>query len=124
MCEPFVIDHVLPLLMGGDCRVSEEQLALLLKEWFECLADAEVVLRSDSPSFDWPWVADIFNLYGWPANLRRKCGNIYFKLHRHQQRYNDGLEKYWQEHIALKHHALSDAKSLHFAWAYARRRCT
>jgi len=125
MCESFVIDQVLPLLAGGESSMPEEQLALKLKEWIEALADDEVVLRSDSPSFDWPWVADFFNLHGWPANLRRKCGKIYFKLHRHQQRYNDGMEEYWKEHSARQHHALVDARSLRFAWAYARRRhCT
>ncbi len=37
MCSTFVIDTVLPLLDGGECRMTEAQLAIRLKEWIENL---------------------------------------------------------------------------------------
>lgn len=123
MCSSFVIDVVLPLLEGGKYRLTEEQTVIRLKEWIEALGGDEVVLRSDAPIYDWPWVAKMFNFYGcWPVNLRRKCGMIYFRTQRHQNRYDAGLTEYWNEYRARRHHALVDAKSLRYAWKFAIRR--
>lgn len=123
LCSQFVVSTVLPLLEGGSCRMSEKVLAIRLNEWIQGLGDGEVTMRSDAPRWDWPWVADLFQFYGrWPTNLRRKCGTIYFEEHGEQDRFNAGLELFWKGNIARQHHALVDARSLHFAWQYAIKR--
>ena len=123
LCSDFVIQTVLPLLQSGECRMKEAELAVRLKDWIEGLTDSsEVILRSDAPLFDWPWVEQLFQFYGcWPKNLRRKCGVIsldYWKVRRYEQ----GIADYWRTNAARQHHALVDARSLQFAWKFATER--
>lgn len=123
LCSDFVIETVLPLLNGGECRTTEAQLAVCLKDWIEGLTDQQVILRSDCPGVDWPWVEQLFTFYGcWPKNLRRKCGTIYFSHDYQIRRYQDALGEYWKANAARQHHALVDAKSLLFAWKFAIKR--
>lgn len=122
-CSAFVVETVLPLLNGGECRMSEAELAMRLKDWIESLTDKEVILRSDYPGIDWPWVEQLFTFYGcWPKNLRRKCGTIYFNHDYQINRYQAALADYWKANITRQHHALVDAKSLLFAWKAAIKR--
>lgn len=123
LCSDWVIQNVLPLLQGGECRMTEAELAARLKEWVEGLGGKEVIFRSDCPGLDWPWVEQFFQYYGcWPKNLRQKSGAIGFDTDRQQQRFNAGLKDYWKTNIARQHHALVDARSLLFAWKFAIRR--
>ena len=122
LCSLFVIETVLPLLQGGDCRMGVSEMTSRLKVWLESLTDKQIVMRSDSPEHDWPFIQEIFDCEGWPKNLRQKCGTIYFEEYRQQHRYNAGLENYWKTNIARQHHALVDAKSLLFAWKFATQR--
>lgn len=122
LCSDWVIQNVLPLLQGGGCRMTEAELAVRLKGWVEGLGDKEVIFRSDCPGLDWPWVEQLFQVYGcWPKNLRQKSGAIEFDSGQ-QQRFNAGLKDYWKTNIARQHHALVDARSLLFAWKFAIRR--
>lgn len=121
ICSRFVIDTVLPLLEGGDYQMGVETLAARLKAWIEAFGD-EVVLKSDAPNADWPFLVKIFDHHGWPENLRRKCGFVYFEHPRSQFRYQAGLAAYWKDHGARQHHALEDTRSMRFAWKYAIRR--
>lgn len=122
-CSEFVVQTVLPLLDGGDCRMSRYELAYHLKAWIEGLSDKEVIFRSDVPGIDWPFIEQIFDAHEcWPQNLRRKCGSITFADHRQHQRYLAGLQNFWKDNISKQHHALVDARSLRFAWKYAIRR--
>jgi hypothetical protein len=122
-CSDFVVKNVLPLLEGGDCRMTEAELAVSLKAWIESLSDTEVIMRSDSPRFDWPWVEQLFQFHGcWPVNLRKKCGTIYFNHDYQLRRYEQGLANYWKDHHARQHHALVDARSMMFAWKHAIKR--
>lgn len=119
-CSEFVVETVLPLLQGGEQRMTESELSVHLRDWIEGLTDEQVVLRTDAPRFDWPWVEELFTFYGcWPKNLRRRCGTIYFDEPRQQDRYSVAMQSFWQENIARQHHALVDAKSLFFAWKFA-----
>ncbi len=123
LCSDFVKQFVLTLLDGSEYRMPEAQLAIRLKEWIEALGDDEVVLRSDSPIHDWPWVAELFQFYGcWPKNMRRKCGAIGFENPNMWHRFNAGLAFFWRDNIARQHHALVDARSLQFAYKFALRR--
>jgi len=140
-CSAFVIANVLPLLEGGEYRMDEATLAIRLKAWLENLHTAsvatgsvaasdapdslneqQVILRSDAPPYDWKWIARLFADYGWPANLRKKCGTIYFNHESQHRRYQQALGAYWKEHAARQHHALVDARSLAAAFKFALRR--
>lgn len=121
-CTSFVVSEVLPLLQGNEYRMSKAELAVRLKAWVEGLTDKEVIFRSDCPGIDWPFIEQLFNVHGWPQNLRRKCGSISFEDHRQHHRYLAGLQNFWKDNIAKQHHALVDARSLRFAWKYAIRR--
>ena len=122
LCSRFVRQTVIPLLQGGEFCITEAELAVRLKEWIEGLSDEEVILRSDSPMYDWQWVERLFKDYGWPKNLLQKCGTIYFDDDDQISHYQDGIEIFWKENSARQHHALVDAKSLLFAWKHVLRR--
>lgn len=117
-CSQFVISVVLELLDNKE-YIKEADLAVKLKEWIESLGEGEVVLRCDAPAYDWPFVADLFNFYGWPANLRRKCGTMYFEDDRQIHRYQSALSSFWKDNQSRMHHALVDARAMRFAWKYA-----
>lgn len=121
ICSDFVLDVVLPQLEGGEYRMTEAQLAIRLKAWIEGMSD-EVVLRSDAPGMDWPWVLNLFQNHGWPQNMRNKCGTIFFDEFQQQIGYNQGLENFWKINAARQHHALVDARGLLFAWMCAIKR--
>jgi hypothetical protein len=122
-CSQFVLDTVLPLLDGGDCRMLDAQCAQRLKYWIESLTDSLVIMRSDAPRYDWPWIEELFQFFGcWPNNLRRKCGSICFDNENQQQRFDNALKEYWRINQARRHHALVDARSLLYAWKQAIRR--
>ena len=121
-CSAFVISTVLPLLDGGECRTTEAELAVSLKAWIESLT-TQVIMRSDNPQFDWPWVEHLFIFYGlWPVNLRKKCGTIYFDHEYQIHRYEAAMGQYWHEYATRQHHALVDAKCLLHAWKAAIKR--
>jgi hypothetical protein len=122
-CSEFVVDVVLPLLDGGVARMSEAELAGRLRAWLEALSPGnQIIFRSDCPMADWKWVERLFNDFGWPTNLRKKCGTIYFNHDVQIQRYQDALGTYWKEYSERQHHALVDARSLAFASKLAIRR--
>lgn len=121
ICSDFVVENVLGLLEGAKYSMTEAQLAARLKDWIEGLTEQEVIFRSDSPSFDWGWIVQLFQDYGWPRNLRQQCGTINFDA-RQQRRFEDGLRLYWKANGARRHHALVDARSLQFAWKFAIKR--
>jgi hypothetical protein len=79
------------------------------------------VLRTDAPHFDWPFVEEIFNFYGWPKNLRKKYSTVYFESDRQQHRYDSAINHYFKlvDNGKRQHHALVDARSMQYAWKYA-----
>lgn len=100
--------------------MSEAQCALRLKVWIENLTSEEVILRSDSPKYDWKWVAEIFQFYGcWPKNLRRRCGVISFEEDIQLERFNAALERFWKIHEKQRHNSLVDARGVFSAWSEA-----
>lgn len=122
-CSDFVIQNVLPLLNGGEARMLEARCASRMQDFIESIGESEVVLRSDAPGYDWPFLAEMFQFYGcWPKNLRRKCGTIYFDNHNLAHRYQAGLYEFWKNDSSKQHHALEDARSMRFAWKYATKK--
>lgn len=126
LCSQFVIETVLPLLQGGEYAMTEAVLAFRLRDWLDSLLlppGEQIILRSDAPSTDWPWVEQLFTFYGcWPKNLRRSPGVITLPTAAHNFRFETALYEYWKTHGARQHHALEDARSLRFAWKYAIKR--
>ena len=122
LCSLFVLETVLPLLEGGDCRMGVSEMVVRLKAWLESLTDKEVVMRSDAPELDWPFIREMFDHNGWPSNLRQKCGAISFAESSQFHRFNVGLHSFWKDNKSRQHHALVDARSLLFAWKFAIRR--
>ena len=119
-CSHFVIFVVLPLMQGGEYAMTELALAKNLQEWIESFAEDEVTLCSDSPPHDWRWVEGLFNQYHcWPKNLRRECKTIEFAGEQKNNAFEEGFIIFWDKAEAEEHHALWDARSLHFAWNYA-----
>ena len=120
LCSMFTLNTVLPLLQGGDYSMGVSELAIHLKTWIEGLTEKEVVFLSDEPTFDWPFIVEIFNYHGWPKNLRRECSRICFGESNQRHAYNVAQFNFWKEHGARQHHALVDARSMLFAWQYAK----
>lgn len=111
-CSEFVRESVLPLLDGGSSLMFSSELAARLKAWIEGFK-GEVVLVSDAPKLDWPWVYDLFEAHGWPNNLQKQCEPIQFWIPKHSEEvFHCALEEYWLEHESKRHHALIDAMSL------------
>ena len=122
LCSMFTLNTVLPLLEGGEYRMGVSELAVRLKSWIEEITDKEVIFHSDSPTFDWAFIEEIFNYNGWPKNLRRKCELICFEEYSQRHRYGAALGSFWEDNAARQHHALVDARSMLFAWKYAIKR--
>ena len=119
LCSMFTLNTVLPLLQGGEYRMGVSELAVRLKAWIESLTDKEVVFHSDAPTFDWPFIKEIFDYNGWPKNLHRECAPVCFEEYKQRHAYNSAQANYWKDYGARQHHALVDARSLLFAWKYA-----
>ncbi len=119
MCSYFVLDTVLPLLEGGECRMFEAQAAVRMREWVESLGDEgeEVVFFTDSSYHDWRWVVRLFENYNqWPRNMLRECGNLWYAFELASEEFEAAIKRYWAEHRSERqHHALDDARALRAA---------
>jgi hypothetical protein len=116
MCSSFVVETVLPLLEGGLCRQTYQELAISLKDWIESKDVQEVLLISDSPSIDFPFIQDLFEKIGWPYNLSKKCEPLHFSVGMHNEKFHQALDNFWKHHAGRQHHALTDAQSYLCAW--------
>lgn len=103
---------MLPELTGGAARMTEAECARSLKGWIEAFRQP-VQLYSDAPSFDWPFVADLFDRHGWPENLSRQCEWIETDDHLMYE----AIEAFRDREIdSVRHHALWDALRLRAGW--------
>jgi hypothetical protein len=101
----FAREAVLPLLQGGEARMTMSELTLRLGNWLESFAQP-VQLATDSLSWDWPWILEAFSLPGtWPQNLNGRplilSQTPVFNL-AVEHAYENGLRR---------HHSLDDAKA-------------
>lgn len=113
-CSDFAREAVLPHLEGGAMLMSMRELGERLKAWLESFGDP-VKLATDSISWDWPWIQEIFGeLDAWPANLdghplilqQGSAFNLAI-----EQAFTDGLRR---------HHSLDDAKANRLGWLAVR----
>jgi len=100
-CNEWVVENVLPLLDGGSARMPYSTIARKLKAWIESFKD-EVQMLTDAPYVDWPPVYDMFERYGWPANLVRTPLWLWI---------DDGVvdNLFVSDRSKRRHHALDDA---------------
>lgn len=115
-CSAFVQEAVLKHLEGGDVRMTMDELTLRLGSWIESF-EQPVKLVTDSLSWDWPWIQEIFNdvafwpknLDGKPASLCKIIGPITLE---------GEVELVFRDHVPRlrRHHALDDAKANRLAW--------
>lgn len=116
ICSSFVVETVLPLLEGGSCRMTYRELTFRLKNWIEAMDAQELLLISDSPPIDFPFIQDMFDKIGWPYNLSKKCEPLNFSIGINNERFRQAMENFWLHNAGRQHHALMDARSILFAW--------
>ena len=115
-CSAFVQKAVLPHLEGGDARMAMDDLALRLGNWIEGF-EQPVQLATDSLSWDWPWIQELFHISGiWPKNLDGKPVSLYETVG--AAFLERTVEEIFQNHVPRlrRHHALDDAKVNRLAW--------
>lgn len=115
-CEPFVHEAVLPHLQGGDALMTMDELTLRLGNWIEGF-NQPVQLVTDSLSWDWPWIQELFYLPStWPENLDGKPRQLSEMVD--APLLERAVEKIFQSHVPRlrRHHALDDAKANRLAW--------
>jgi DNA polymerase elongation subunit (family B) len=115
ICSEFVCETIIPLLEGGLVLMSSQKLAQKLLVWVESFNE-EVVFVTDAADFDWPFVVQLFDQWGWPSNLNRDPEFLGF-LYRIQVSAFESAILHAFTHMALRrHHALDDALANQFAY--------
>ena len=107
-CSDFVREAVLPHLQGGEVLVTMHDLSICLVDWLTAL-NVPVQLVTDSISWDWPWMQEVFAEAGvWPGNVDGKPKQIrelaVFPA------FNQAVEGAYANGLR-RHHALDDAKA-------------
>jgi len=116
-CAHFARDVVLPLLDGGEARMSWVDLSLRLGNWIEGF-EHPVILSTDSLAWDWPWIQKLFAEPGtWPANLVPDPLLLTMNYLVDYDRFEETLERVFAG--LRRHHALDDAKANRLGWIAA-----
>lgn len=104
-CSDFVREAVLPHLEGGEARMDMHELTLRLGNWLESF-DSPVKLVTDSLSWDWPWIQEIFSLPGtWPESVESRP-----LILSQTPAFNLAVEEAYAAGLR-RHHSLDDAKA-------------
>jgi hypothetical protein len=115
-CGAFTQEAVLPHLEGGEAFMTMDELTLRLENWIEGF-EQPVKLATDSLSWDWPWIQEIFYLpETWPENLDGKPALLLEMIE--CSFFTNAIEQAFQNHVPRlrRHHALDDAKANRLAW--------
>lgn len=118
-CAAFVHEAVIPHLHGGDACMTMDELTLRLGNWIESF-EQPVQLATDSFSWDWPLIQELFYLPGtWPENLHGKPASLYDLVG--AQNLEQSVELAFRDHLPRlrRHHALDDAKANRLAYLAA-----
>lgn len=109
----FAREAVLPQLEGGAVRLTMAELREQLRAWLEAFGEP-VKLATDSLSWDWPWIQEIFeDLATWPPNLDGKP-----LILPQEPEFNLAIERAFTDG-RRRHHALDDAKANRLGWIAA-----
>ncbi|BBO99494.1 3'-5' exoribonuclease domain-containing protein [Sulfuriferula nivalis] len=104
-CNDFVREAVIPHLQGGESLMTMDTLVTKLKAWIEGIGQP-VRLVTDSISWDWPWIQEIFyDRDNWPQNLDGKPLSLAMS-----KEFNQAVERQFRRG-SRRHHALDDAKA-------------
>lgn len=115
-CSNFVREAVLPHLVGGEALMTMDGLTLRLGNWLESF-EQPVQLATDSLSWDWPWIQELFSTPGtWPENLDGKPASLYEMVD--SPFLERSAEQIFQSHEPRlrRHYALDDAKVNRLVW--------
>lgn len=109
-CSEFVRAAVIPHMQGGEALMMMDALGARLKAWIEDFG-RPVKLVTDSLSWDWPWIHEIFHEdVSWPANLDRKPMVL-----SQTSEFNIAIERQFESGLR-RHHALDDARANRLSW--------
>lgn len=109
-CSEFVRLAVLPHLEGGNSVMTLAELTLRLGNWLEDFGQP-VRLATDSLSWDWPWIQEIFSIPGtWPENVERKP-----EILGQNTELNLAIERAFASGLR-RHHSLDDARANRLGW--------
>lgn len=104
-CSAFVQEAVLPHLEGGEAQMDMHELTLRLGNWLESFSEP-VQLATDSLSWDWPWIQEIFSLPGtWPENVEGRP-----LILSQTPEFNLAVEQAFAAGLR-RHHSLDDARA-------------
>lgn len=106
-CGAFALEAVLPHLEGGESLLTMSELTERLAAWLEGF-DQPVKLATDSESWDWPWIHEIFE--AWPKNLDGRP-----LILKQEAAINLAVERAFASGLR-RHHALDDAKANRLGW--------
>lgn len=92
------------------------ELTLKMGNWIESF-ECPVSLITDSVSWDWPFILELFCLPGtWPVNLHHHP-----ELLCDDDSFNECVDLVYDSHPQLiRHHALDDAQANQLAWLLSR----
>lgn len=109
-CSHFVIETVLPNFNTLKFGKTQKTAALELKAWIEAF-NCPVQMKSNAPNYDWPFVMDLLLAHDcWPINLDGKA------VHAGNYLIDERIERYFEyQPMAIRHHALWDARALYQA---------
>lgn len=111
-CSLFVLESVVPLLVGGTASMTMAELTMRLRSWLEGFGEP-VKLATDHPRWDWPWIQQMFT-DSWPANLAHEPLLLQLDA-KHGERFNQTVESAYTTGLR-RHHALDDAKANRLWW--------
>lgn len=110
----FAREAVLPQLEGGAMCLTMAELREQLRAWLEAFGEP-VKLATDSLSWDWPWIQEIFeDIATWPPNLDGKP-----LILTQDQAFNQAVEESFASGLR-RHHSLDDAKANRLGWLAER----
>lgn len=116
-CGDFCRLAVLPHLEGGEARMTFAELGQRLTAWLESFGEP-VVLATDSISWDWPWIQEIFYETGrWPANVDGKPFLLVDGQIKDFQGFELAVENAFSQGLR-RHHALDDARANRTGWLH------
>jgi len=133
-CSAFVQEAVLPHLQGGDALVTFNECATRLLRWLIAFNEP-VQLATDSLSWDWPWIGELFaeagNGTNWPQHMDTHGKSEVFRppnvdgkpfISSQSPQFNQAVEFAFRDHVPRlrRHHALDDAKANRLAWLAVR----
>jgi hypothetical protein len=110
----FVRVAVLPLLEGGDCLMSMQELAVRLQTWLASFGEP-VQLAIDNLTWDWRWIPEIFHDRPWPENLDGHPLLLTMNYLNDFDKFEPAVEKGFSDGLR-RHHALDDAKANRLGW--------